>query len=165
MSTSSYSASLRLRAISSTHVATVRDWRFGRVLPVMIPIFNMSVLLRCSGRSAQLLEQLNERRALGFREPARRQIHRRLVTGETFCRLFFARRCQPDDASPSVARVSLSCDEAARLEAIDSRGDRSTRELDATTDLIDRLRSLMKEHLHYREVGQSNFGRLDAARR
>src|SRR5438034_7358792 len=123
MSTSSYSASLRFRAASSTQFATSGDFRFGRVLPVMIPILSMSVLLRCPGRSAELLEQLNERRALGFREPTRCQIHRRLVTGEYFGRLLFARRRQPNDASPSVARVGLARDEVARLESIHSRGD------------------------------------------
>src|SRR5436190_9730272 len=90
MSTISYSASPRFRAASSTQFATSGDFRFGRVLPVMIPIFSMSVLLRSpGGGSAQLLEQFDERRALGFREPARCQIHRRLVTGETFGRLLF----------------------------------------------------------------------------
>src|SRR5712691_9265467 len=41
MSTSSYSASLRFRAASSTHFATSSDFRFGRVLPVMIPTLSM----------------------------------------------------------------------------------------------------------------------------
>src|SRR5205823_4665057 len=43
MSTSSYSASLRFLAISSTHFATSSDFRFGRVLPVMIPILSTVV--------------------------------------------------------------------------------------------------------------------------
>src|SRR5437867_3227617 len=75
MSTSSYSASLRFRAASSTHFAMSRDLRFGRVLPVMIPILSIrvsfviadkpieqtSALLRSSpGRSAELLEERNE---------------------------------------------------------------------------------------------------------
>src|SRR5437016_614177 len=122
MSTNSYSASLRFRAASSTQFATSSDFRFGRVLPVMIPILSMSVFLLRPGGSAELLEQLNERRALGLRKPARRQIHRRLVTSETLGRLLFARRRQPNDASPSVARVGLAPDEAARLESIHSRG-------------------------------------------
>src|SRR5437588_8829512 len=163
MSTSSYSASLRVRAISSTHVATSGDFRFGRVLPVMIPILSMSVLLRYPGGSAELLEQRNERRALGLREPTRCQIHRRLVTGENFGRQLFARCRQAHDASPSVTRVGLACDEAARLESIHSRGDRSTGELHATANLIHRLWSFVKKHLHDREVGEAHFGRLDAA--
>src|SRR5438034_11835995 len=84
------------------------------------------------GGGAELLEQLNERCALGLREPTRRQIHRRLVTGEYPGRLLFACRRQPNDASPSVARVGLARDQAARLEPIHGRGDRSAGELDST---------------------------------
>src|SRR5438552_11734610 len=65
------------------------------------------------GGSAELLEQLDERRALGLRESTRRQIHRRLVARECLGRLLFARRRQPNDASPSVARVGLARDQAA----------------------------------------------------
>src|SRR5438876_7102301 len=139
MSTSSYSASLRFRAASSTHLATSADFRFGRVLPVMIPTLsigdsfraNMALILRglwCGvspGGRAELLEQLDERRALVLGEPAGRQIHHRLVNGEYPGRLLLARGRQPNDASPSVARVGLTCDEAARLESIHRRGDRS----------------------------------------
>src|SRR5712691_8727833 len=113
MSTSSYSASLRFRAASSTQFATTGDCRFGRVLPVMIPILSMSVFLLQPRGSTELLQQLNERRALGFREPTRCQIHRRLMTGETFGRLIFACRGQPNNASPPVARVGLARDQAA----------------------------------------------------
>src|SRR5882724_564592 len=88
MSTSSYSASLRFRAASSTHLATSADFRFGRVLPVMIPTLsigdscraNMALILRglwCGlgpGGRAELLEQLDERRALVLGEPTGRQI-------------------------------------------------------------------------------------------
>src|SRR5437667_2423138 len=110
MSTSSYSASLRFRAASSTHFATSADFRLGRVLPVMIPTLSIGVsmalilrrLWRCSspGGRAELLEQLNQRRALVLREPTRRQIHYRLVNGEYPGRLLFARGRQPNDASP-----------------------------------------------------------------
>src|SRR6185295_8924688 len=41
ISTISYCASPRFCAVSSTHRATSSDLRFGRVLPVMIPIFNI----------------------------------------------------------------------------------------------------------------------------
>src|SRR2546423_7327853 len=52
MSTSSYSASLRFRAASSTHFATSADFRFGRVLPVMIPTLSIMVSFR-SGSAPQ----------------------------------------------------------------------------------------------------------------
>src|SRR5438128_1449853 len=136
MSTSSYSASLRFRAVSSTHFATSSDFRFGRVLPVMIPILSMASILHLlwcyssAGGNAELLEQLNEGRAFGLREPIRGQVHRRLVNGEYLGRLVFARRRQPNDASPSVACVRLARNQAAGLESIHSRGDRSAGELD-----------------------------------
>ena len=114
------------------------------------------------GGKAELLEQLDERRALGLRERTRRQIHRRLVTGEYLGCLLFARRRQPDDASPSVGRVGLACDQAARLESIHSRRDRSAGELDSTANFIYGLRSLVKKHLHDREVREAHFGRLNA---
>src|SRR5207237_8388851 len=66
--------------------------------------------------SAELLEQPNERRALDLRKPTRRQVHRRLVIGEYLRRLLFARRRQPDDASPSVARVGLAPNQTAGFE-------------------------------------------------
>src|SRR5207253_856790 len=53
MSTSSYSASLRFRAASNTHFATSSDFRFGRVLPVMIPTLSMELPQRSIG--AELL--------------------------------------------------------------------------------------------------------------
>src|SRR5437762_1949370 len=111
MSTISYSASLRLRAISSTQFATSSDLRFGRVLPVMIPTLRMVSpsgtvcqhgsllqLLRCAshGGRAEFLEQLNEGRALVLRKPTRRQVHRRLVDGEHLGGLLFARYRQPN---------------------------------------------------------------------
>src|SRR5438477_4639437 len=96
--------------------------------------------------SAELLEQLDERGALGLREPTRGQIHRRLVNGEYLGCLLFARRRQPNDASPSVARVRLARDQATGLESIHSRGDRSTGELDSPTNLIYGLRSFVEEH-------------------
>src|SRR5437870_6365359 len=102
----------------------------------MILLLRLSWCCLTPGGKAELLEQLNERRALGFREPTRRQIHRRLVTGEYLGRLLFARRRQPNYASPSVAWVGLARDQAARLESIHSRGDRSAGELDSTTNLI-----------------------------
>src|SRR5438105_4085610 len=43
MSTSSYAASLRFLAASSTHFPTSSYFRLGRVLPVMIPILSMVV--------------------------------------------------------------------------------------------------------------------------
>src|SRR5438445_12263983 len=89
-----------------------------------------------SGGSAKLLEQINERRALGLREPTRRQVHRRLVTGEYFGRLPFARRRQPNDASPSVGGVGLAGNQAAGLEAIHRSGDRPAGELDSPTNLV-----------------------------
>src|SRR2546430_5476717 len=52
MSTSSYSASLRFRTASSTHFATSADFRFGRVLPVMIPTLSIMVSFR-SGSAPQ----------------------------------------------------------------------------------------------------------------
>src|SRR5713101_1899442 len=121
--------------------------------------------LRCcrsAGGNAELLEQLNERGPLGLREPTRCQIHGRLVNGEYLGRLLFARRGQPNDASPSVARVGLARDQVARLESIHSGGDRPTGELDAPANLIDRLRSLVKKHLHDREIRQPHLGRLNA---
>src|SRR2546422_9783362 len=117
------------------------------------------------GGKAELLEQLNERRALVLREATRRQIHHRLVTGEYRGRVLFAHGRQPNDASPSVARVGLACDQAARLESIHSRGDRSAGELDSTTNLIYGLRSLVEKHLQDREVREAHLGRLDAAGR
>src|SRR2546423_1261381 len=127
MSTSSYSASPRFRAASSTHFATSADFRFGRVLPVMIP--TLSIGASSDGR-AELLEQRDQRRALALREPTGGPIHHRLVTGEYPGRVLFARRRQPNDASPPVARVGLACDQSARLEPIHGRGDRSAGELD-----------------------------------
>src|SRR2546427_9963015 len=88
------------------------------------------------GGRAQLLEQLNEHRALVLREPTRRQIHHRLVTGEYPSRVLFARGRQPNDASPSVARLGLACDQAAPLEPIHTHGDRSAGGLDSATSLI-----------------------------
>ena len=134
------------------------------------PIEQASALLRllwCGsshGGRSELLEQPNKRRALGLGEPTRCQIHHRLVTGEYPGRLLFARRRQPNDASPSVARMGLARDQAERLESIHSRRDRSARELDSTTNLIYRLRSFVEQHLHDREVGEAHIGRLDAAR-
>src|SRR5258707_1122328 len=107
------------------------------------------------GRSAELPEQLNEGRALVLREPTRRQVHRRLVNGEYLGGLLFARRRQPNDASPSVARVGLAGNETQGLESIHRRGDRSTGELDSPTNLIDRLRAFVEEHLHDREVSEA----------
>src|SRR5437773_10484952 len=104
------------------------------------------------GGSAELLEQLKERRALGLREPTRRQVHRRLMTGEYLGRLLFARRRQPNDASPSVGGVRLAGNQAARLEAIHRSGDRPAGELDSPANLVDRLRPLVEEHLQDREV-------------
>src|SRR5206468_7723217 len=94
-----------------------------------------------TGRRAELLEQLNEHCALGLRERPRCHIHRHLVSGEDPGRLLFARPRQPNDASPSVARVGLARHQAARLESIHSRGNRSARELDSTANLVYRLRS------------------------
>src|SRR5438132_12241180 len=89
------------------------------------------------GGSAELLEQPNERRALGLRKPTRRQVHRHLVNGEYLGRLLFARRRQPNDASPPVAWVSLARHQAAGLESIHSCGDRSAGELDSPANLVD----------------------------
>src|SRR5438132_9682115 len=128
----------------------------------------MALILRRSwcclspGGSAELLEQLNERRALVLRQPTRRHIHHRLVTGEYPGRVLLARGRQPNDASPSVARVGLACDQAARLESIHSRGDRSAGELDSTTNLVYGLRSFVEKRLQDREVREA-LGRLDAA--
>src|SRR5205814_463284 len=166
MSTSSYSASLRFRAASSTPLATSADFRFGRVLPVMIPTLsigdsfraNVALILRglCGGVSpggrAELLDQLDERRALLLGEAARGQIHDRLVKGEYPGRLLFAGGRQPNDASPSIGRVGLARDQAARLESIHSGGDRSARELDSTANLIYGLRSFVEQHLQDGEV-------------
>src|SRR4030095_558769 len=88
------------------------------------------------GRSAELPEQLNERRALGLRETTRGRIHRRLVNGEYLGGLLFSRRRQPNNASPSVARVGLAGDETQGLESIHRRGDRSTGELASPYNLI-----------------------------
>src|SRR5258707_13163698 len=88
------------------------------------------------GRSAEPLEQLNEGRALGLRETTRGRIHRCLVNAEYLGGLPFAHRRQPHDASPSVARVGLARDQAAGLESIYGRGDRSAGELDSPTNLI-----------------------------
>src|SRR5882672_11881270 len=107
------------------------------------------------GGSAELLEQPNERRTLGLGKPTRRQVHRRLVTGEYLGRLLFARRRQPNDASPSVARVGLARDQATRLESIHSRGDGSAGELDSTTNLIYGLRSFVEKHLQDGEVREA----------
>src|SRR5207245_10895819 len=74
------------------------------------------------GGSAELLEQLDERRALGLRESTRRQIHRRLVARECLCRLLFARRRQPNDSSPPFARVGPARDQAAGPESNHRRG-------------------------------------------
>src|SRR5439155_18786076 len=130
------------------------------------PIEQRSALLRSSlGGNAELLEERNERRALDLRERTRCHIHRRLVTGEYLGRLLFACRRQPNDASPSVARVGLARDQAARRESIHSRGDCSTRELDSTANRTYGLRSFVEKHLHDREVGEARLGRLDAAGR
>src|SRR5437667_6060382 len=129
------------------------------------PIEQRLALLRSSlGGSAERLEELNERRALGLRERTRCQVHRRLVTSENLGRLLFAGRRQSNDASPSVARVGFARDQVSRLESIHSRGDCSAGELDPTPNLVYRLRSFVEKHLHDREVGEANLG-LDAARR
>src|SRR5712692_443842 len=124
--------------------------------------------LRCcrsAGGNAELLEQLNERRALGLREPTRRQIHGRLVTGEYFGRLLISPRRQPNDAGSPIALVGLARHQAAGLESIHSGSDRPAGELDAPADLIDRLWSLVKKQLHDPKVGQAYLERLDALSR
>ena len=72
------------------------------------------LLIPRSDRHAELLEELDEREALGLREPARCRIHQAFVTREELDRLFFACFRQPNDASSFCQWVGLAGDEAQR---------------------------------------------------
>src|SRR5256885_9542699 len=103
MSMSSYSASLRFRAASNPHFATSSDFRFGRVLPVMIPTLSMELPQRSIG--AELLtDAANLRLSLAQRLGA--GVHRVIAEDEVMRML---RR-----GTEHEARVALG-DEVDRL--------------------------------------------------
>src|SRR5436853_4679890 len=99
MSTSSYSASVRVRAVSSTHFATSGDFRPGRVLPVMIPTLNMASPLKWVNRSSTGWVGSAPQRSIGSE----------LLTDATNLRLPLAQR-----RSTGVHRV-VSEDEVMRM--------------------------------------------------
>src|SRR5438874_2562078 len=107
MSTSSYSASLRFRAASSTHFATSADFRFGRVLPVMIPTLSMESPSLTAQRSVGA-EPLADAANLHF-PPAQRLgagVHRVIAEDEVMR--------MPRRGTEHEARVALG-DEVDRL--------------------------------------------------
>src|SRR5438309_10598171 len=121
MSTSSYAASLRFLAASSTHFATSSDFRLGRVLPAMIPILSMvvssaperSVGAKLLADAADLALPLAQRLGAGvdgvisedevMGMPHRRTEHEsRLGRGDEIDRLL--RRLEDGDCTPGDGR-------------------------------------------------------------
>ena len=97
--------------------------------------------------------------ALGFRERICGWIHRRLVSCECACRLFFSSRRETDDASSAIGVVCFACHDPACFESIYRCGDGTAGKIDSTSDLLSTgCGPLWSSILHHREIREAAIG-------
>src|SRR5207237_7396947 len=70
--------------------------------------------------------------------------------------------CEMHHPCASVARVRGPRHETALLEPIDRRSNRTAREIDASADLTDRLRSFVQQHFQDPEIRDAHVEGHDA---
>src|SRR5438128_11026029 len=107
---------------------------------VMFPLFFSQLML---GSRAEFLEQFDQRAAFGLRQAVGGTIHGLLVRGKHVRDARLPGWCEMHHPCASVARVRGPRHETALLEPIDRRSNRTAREIDASADLSDRLRSFV----------------------
>src|SRR5712692_1568036 len=126
---------------------------------VMVPVSFSQLTL---GRRAEFFEQFDQRAAFSLRQAVGGTIHGVLVPCEHVRDARLSVGCEMDHTRAPVAGVRGPRHETALLEPIDRRGNRPAREIDASADLTDRLRSLVQQHFKDPEIRDAHVEGHDA---